>query len=205
MLPDPTLCFITDSSLTEGRLSDEVLKEAIAGGTNMIQLRDHRLRAGPLLKLALRIRNLTKNKALFFVNDRVDIALLSKADGVQLSEQGLKPSDVRRITGNSLLVGRSVHSVAGAKAATLDGADFLIAGTIFKTQSHPSCEPAGVVMISEIRRVTELPILAIGGVGRCNARNVMERGANGVAVITAISQQAEPKLAATALMSELSK
>lgn len=171
----------------------------------MIQLREHNLRGGRLLKLALRVRELTEGKALFFVNDRVDIALLSRADGVQLGEESLKTSEVRRIAGNSLLIGKSVHSVDGAKSATVDGADFLIVGTVFKTQSHPENDPAGPVIIANIRDVTELPIIAIGGVDKSNARNIIDCGANGAAVITAISQHSNAKMAASTLMSKLAK
>ena len=184
---------------------DVVAEAAVDGGVNMVQLRERDLPGGHLLNWAFRLRQITKGRALLIVNDRVDIALLSGADGVQLGEEGMKMADVRRIAGHSLLLGRSVHSVDGAKIAAWDGADFLIVGTIFPTGSHPGGVTAGPELISEIRGVTDVPILAIGGIDDTNVQQVMSAGANGAAVITAISRRPDPQSAARNLMSNMSK
>jgi len=182
-----------------------VTEAAVDGGVNMVQLRERDLPGGHLLNWAFRLRQITQGRALFIVNDRIDIALLSGADGVQLGEEGIKMADVRRITGNSLLLGRSVHSVDSAKIAAWDGADFLIVGTIFPTGSHPGGVTAGPELISRIRNVTDVPILAIGGIDDTNIQQVVSAGANGAAVITAISRRPDPQLAARNLMSNMCK
>ncbi|MCH7801293.1 MAG: thiamine phosphate synthase [Chloroflexi bacterium] len=204
-MPDPVLCFVTNRDQTGGRPLDVVTEAAVDGGVNMVQLRERDLAGGHLLNWAFRLRQITKGRALLIVNDRVDIALLSGADGVQLGEEGIKMADVRRIAGNSLLLGRSVHSVDSAKIAAWDGADFLIVGTIFPTGSHPGGVTVGPELISEIRGVTDVPILAIGGIDDTNIQQVMTAGANGAAIITAISRRPDPQLAARNLMSNMSK
>lgn len=204
-LPDPALCFVTDRDQTAGRPLDVVVEAAIDGGVNMVQLRERDLPGGHLLNWAFRLRQITAGKALFIVNDRIDIAMLSGADGVQLGEEGIKVRDVRRIAGNLLLLGRSVHSVDSAKIAGWEGADFLVVGTIFPTGSHPGGVTAGPELISEIRDATEIPILAIGGIDDTNIQQVMAAGAGGAAVVTAISRRPDPESAARTLLSLMSK
>jgi thiamine-phosphate pyrophosphorylase len=182
-----------------------VTEAAVDGGVNMVQLRERDLPGGHLLNWAFRLRQITRGRALLIVNDRVDIALLSGADGVQLGEEGINIADVRRIAGNSLILGRSVHSVVSARIAVADGADFLVVGTIFPTGSHPGGVTSGPELISDIRIETEIPILAIGGIDDKNIQQVMTAGANGAAVITAISRRPDPQSAARSLFSRMSK
>ena len=195
---------MTNREQTGGRPLDVIVEAAVDGGVNMVQLRERDLPGGHLLNWAFRLRKITTGKALFIVNDRIDIAMLSGADGVQLGEEGIKIRDVRRIAGNSLMLGRSVHSLESAKIATWDGADFLVVGTIFPTGSHPGGVTAGPELISEIRDATDVPILAIGGVDETNIQQVTSAGANGAAVITAISRRPDPKSAAQLLLSLMS-
>lgn len=183
---------------------DVVVEAAVDGGANMVQLRERDLPGGRLLNWAIRLRQITEGRALLIVNDRVDIALLSGADGVQLGEEGMGIPDVRRIAGNSLLLGRSVHSVKNARIAASDGADFLVVGTIFPTGSHPGGVTAGPELISEIRGSLDIPIIAIGGIDDTNIQQVRAAGATGAAVITAISRRPDPEAAARSIMTKLS-
>ena len=131
-LPRPVLCLVTDRRLCRGRKLEQVVEAAVEGGCGMVQLREKDLPAGKLLDLAVRLRSITSGRALLIVNDRVDVALAAGADGVQLPEDGLAVDAARQVGGN-MLVGRSVHSVAGGVQAVADGADFLVAGSVFAT------------------------------------------------------------------------
>ncbi len=171
----------------------------------MVQLREKDLSARDLFELGTRVQNAIAGRAKLILNDRVDIALALNADGVQLPEDRFSVADARRIIGPNLLIGRSVHSVSGAVEAQSDGADFLIAGTIFPSPSHPYGPTQGVDFLRALCREVPVPILAIGGVTTQNVAEVMEAGCSGVAVISAISEAEDPGAAACSLVIEMMK
>ena len=172
---------------------------AIEGGVNLVQLREKDLPGGELLRLAEKLRAITQSKALFFVNERLDVALACDADGVHLGEEALPVKAARKLVGDRLLIGRSVHTVAGARKAEEDGADFIQLGTIFESRSHPGVAPAGVSLLKEVRAAVSLPVIAIGGIKTFNVGEVMDAGASGVAVISAILAAPDPRSAAQEL------
>ncbi len=199
----PALCLVTDRKLCgEERLAG-VVAAAVAGGATMVQLREKDLGARELYDLGLRLRPLLAGRALFVVNDRLDVALALGADGVQLGAAGLPVAAARRLAGDRLRIGRSVHDAAEAVAAEREGADFLIVGTIFATRSHPGQAAAGPGLLAAVRAATRLPLLAIGGVEAANLATVMAAGADGVAVISAIVAASDPQAAAAALAAGL--
>ena len=128
-----------------------------------------------------------EGRAKLIVNDRADIALVARAHGVQLGEEGLPVASAREIIGNGGLIGRSVQSVAAATQAQDDGADFLIVGTMFASRSHPGETPTGPGLMQEISSKCKLPLIGIGGIMPENASEVIQAGASGVAVIFPIS------------------
>ena len=201
----PILCMVTDRFGCAGRPLEDVVAQAVEGGVGMVQLRERDLSADALFELAKRIREITRGRALLFVNDRVDVALAVGADGVQLPESGLPVEAVRRMPGNWLLVGRSVHDVEGAVAAENYGADLLVAGSVFATDSHPGRVPEGIELLHELSRSVGVPYLGIGGVTAENVGVVVEAGASGVAVITAVTESDDPRLAAHDLAGEISR
>ena len=150
------------------------------------------------METALSLRRLTRGRALLFINDRVDVAVASGADGVQLGEDAMTVNAARK-AGSGLLVSRSVHDVEGAARAQRDGADLLVAGTIFPSGSHPGARPAGVGFLERLRAQVSVPYIAIGGVTERNAPTAIAAGAGGVAVIGAIARSQDPKRAARAL------
>ena len=194
-LPRPVLCLVTDRNLCRGRELELVVEAAVEGGCGMVQLREKDLPAGKLLELASKLRSITSGRALLIVNDRVDVALAAGADGVQLPEDSL-PVDAARQVGGNMLVGRSVHSVAGGVQAAADGADFLVAGSVFPTASHPGAEPRGLGLIGGLAGAVDAPVIGIGGINVGNVESVMASGASGVAVIRAISESESTELAA---------
>ncbi len=198
-LPHPTLCLVTDRSYATTRSLATLVADAVLGGVDIVQLREKDLPSGDLLTLAIDIReSTTRGKALFIVNDRVDVALAVGADGVQLGEDAM-PVDVARRIAPQLLIGRSVHSVEGAREAEAQGADFMVVGTIFPTGSKADIEPAGPGLLERIAASVNLPFLAIGGVTSRNVSQVMAAGASGAAVISAILAAPDPRVAAEEL------
>ncbi|HJN91934.1 MAG TPA: thiamine phosphate synthase [Dehalococcoidia bacterium] len=204
-IPSPCLCLVTDRRQTRDRSLETVVEEAVDGGVSMVQLRERDLPGGELLDLARRIRRITEGRALMFVNERIDVALLCGADGVQLGENGIPVSEARQLVGDRLLLSRSVHSVEGAVAAVDAGADLLVVGTIFETGSHPSASTSGPKLISDVAEVVDAPILGIGGINQGNIDQVIAAGGTGAAVITAISAHPDPHRATQDLMSTMSR
>lgn len=196
----PALCLVTDRRRCQGRTLEEVVEAAVAGGVRMVQFREKDLSASELLRLAQRLRAITVGRALLFVNDRVDVAVAAGADGVQLGEKGLPVEAARRAAGDALLIGRSVHEVEGGTRAEAEGADLLILGSIFSTESHPVGVPTGLRPLQKLSSSVLVPVLGIGGVSTANVGEVMDAGAAGAAVISAITKSADPTQAARELV-----
>ena len=173
---------------------------AVAGGVDLVQLREKDLPGGQLLKLAVALEEKISGRARLIINERVvDVAAVLPAAGVQLAEDALPVAAARRLLGRDALLGRSVHSLDGASQAVADGADFLVAGTMYASRSHPGEPPAGPELIRQIAAVTAIPILGIGGITPDNVGAVMQAGASGVAVITNILAATDPEQAAARL------
>lgn len=165
----------------------------------MVQVREKSMLPGELYRLAMKLRNVTRDKALLIINDRVDVALAIGADGVHLPSYSLPICIVKKLGGARLLVGRSVHSVEEAVTAEQQGADYLILGTIYGTASHPGREGSGPELIERVKALVQTPLYAIGGINECNAREVMRAGADGIAVIRSILEAPDPRAAARRL------
>ena len=195
-LPVPCLCLVTDRRLAPAGDLESRVSLAVAGGVNLVQIREKDLAGGELLALSSALQRGLSGGVPLLVNERVDVARAVGASGVQLGEAALAPSAAREILGNDSLIGRSVHSVAGAVQAERDGADFLLVGTMFATSSHPGEEPSGPGLIGRVKSNCSLPVIGIGGINAGNAPLVMEAGAAGVAVISAILAAPDPREAA---------
>jgi|SRR5579884_1345562 len=214
----PQLCLVTDPTVPDLLAR---IKQALEAGITMLQLRGHNLPASYIYELAQALGPLCRQHGtLFIVNDRIDVALATGADGVQLGGRSLPPMAARMLifqnpqtdrrnsentlqaptppgpydsnrsistTSSGFALGVSVHSLAQARTAIEQGADFLIAGTIFASRSHPDRPAAGTELLRQIKQhAPSLPILGIGGINATNAEQVMEAGADGIAVISAI-------------------
>ncbi len=181
----PQLCLVTDPEKPD--LIQKV-EQALAAGVTMLQLRGHTLSSAHLYTLASVLRPLCqKYQATFIVNDRVDVGLAAGADGFQLGTHSLPLIVARQLVGERCLLGASVHSQEEACAAVANGADFLLVGTIFASSSHPGEPTSGPQLVRNLKRVSlTLPLLAIGGITSANAQQVVEAGADGIAVISAI-------------------
>jgi len=196
------LYVITDEKVSRGRSHLQVAEASIAGGADVIQLRDKEAPAGKLYRVALRLRRLTREaKVVFIVNDRIDIALAVDADGVHVGQADLPASAAREIIGPGRILGVSVDTVDEAVLAERDGADYLGVGPVFEARgTKPDAgEPLGVDRVSRIRSRCRLPIVAIGGIDAGNARGVREAGADAAAVISAVAAADDIALAARRL------
>lgn len=201
-----SLYVVTDPILSRGRSHAEVATQAIAGGADVIQLRDKTASGRDLLAAAETIREITASAgALFIVNDRLDIALASGADGVHLGQDDL-PVRAARMIAPDLIVGVSVGSVEEGRRAVVDGADYVALSPLFSTSSKVDAgEGHGLALLSSLCDELEIPVLAIGGINPSNVEQVIWAGAAGVAVISAVIGQPEISLAASHLKSLILK
>jgi thiamine-phosphate pyrophosphorylase len=197
-LPSPCLTLITDRRLCRGLSLEEAVARAVGGGVNVVQLREKDLSAAQLVPLADRLRAITQEKALLIVNGRLDVAQVCGADGVHLPERGASVAATRCLAGDSFIIGRSVHSVEEAVKAQDDGADYVQVGAIFPTRSH-SGPPAGLALLESVDATVAIPIVAVGGISAENVGQVMQAGAAGAAVISAVLASPSPAAAARRL------
>lgn len=195
----PCLALVTDRRLCQTLSLEEAVAQAIEGGANLVQLREKDLPSNELLALADKLRAVTLGRSLFLVNDRLDVALACAADGVQLPEQGLPVAAARRLAPETFIVGRSVHSVAEAVRAQEEGADYVQVGSIFASRSHPDQPAAGLALLEATAAAVTIPILAVGGITAANVGEVMQVGASGAAVISAVLGAPSPREAARGL------
>lgn len=182
------LYVILDIGAMRGRLPEEALREAIAGGARLFQYRDKTSSMREAYQQACRLRQIAADAgATFIVNDRCDLALAVEADGVHLGQEDLPLAHARAIMGRQKLIGISTHRPEQVLDATVGGADYIGFGPIFRTSTKPDHEPiVGIEGIHKVRSLTSLPLFAIGGITLDTAGSIVEAGADGVAVISAI-------------------
>ena len=164
------------------------VKEALKAGVKAIQLREKDLSMRELLKLAYRMRDLTKKyNAKLFINDRFDIASAVEADGVHLTQNSIPADAVRKIVKKKLLIGVSTHSLKEAKEAERSGADFITLGPIYRTPSKLKYgSPLGIDTLREISKKIKIPVFAIGGGKGSRIKDLKKTEAYGVAMISEI-------------------
>jgi thiamine-phosphate pyrophosphorylase len=189
---------VTSGGLAPGRGHRDVAIAAIEGGATAIQLRAPELSDEQLLPLASELAGRCREVGvLFVVNDRVDVAAQTSA-GVHVG-QGDDPSDARRRIGSDAVLGISVSSPREAVEARDAGADYL-GVTVWATATKPEAAPVGIEGLRAVVEVTSLPVVAIGGIDADNASEVLEAGAVGVAVVSAVAAAPDPVAATRRLV-----
>jgi thiamine-phosphate pyrophosphorylase len=180
----PPLYAVLDPEQVKQRPVSSVLAALLKGETRIVQLRAKNLVARDCLELAREVRRQTAAAGCrFIVNDRVDIARISDADGVHLGQEDLPLAAARKLMGEKL-VGISTHDLAQAREAERDGADYIGFGPIFGTATKETGYSArGIAMLREVRRAVALPIVAIGGIQESNVKSVWQAGADSAAMI----------------------
>ncbi len=187
MAVDFKLYLITDRKVTKVPLPDAV-RLALKGGVRAVQVREKDLPVRDLLAIAQELRRITQeSNAKLFINDRVDVAVAVEADGVQLGHQSIPPKAVRKIVGEKMLIAVSTHSLAEAVNAEEAGADLITLGPIFVTPSKMQYgDPLGIEALGIVKKHIRIPVFGLGGIRNANIAQVMQAGADGIAMISAI-------------------
>ncbi|MUW15162.1 thiamine phosphate synthase [Halorubrum sp. CBA1125] len=197
---------VTQDGLSGDRSTTDVVEAAIDGGIDAVQLREKGASALERYELGRRIRSLTSDAGVpLIVNDRIDLAAAVDADGVHLGQSDLPVHVARERLGEEAVVGCSTSTVEEARAAERAGADYLGVGAIYGTSSKDvpdGKDGVGSERVAAIADAVDLPVIGIGGIDAANARPVVEAGATGVAVISAITAAEDPE-AATATLGEV--
>lgn len=190
---------LTSSGYVAGRGHLEVALAAVEGGANAVQLRAPELADLELFPLASEIAPACREAGVLFVlNDRIEVALGSGADGVHLGQDDLE-GDPRERLGPEPLLGISVETPEQASAAEAAGADY-VAVTVWATPTKPEARPRGLEGLREVVAATSLPVVGIGGIHVGNATDVLDAGAEGVAVISAVGAMPDPVAATRELV-----
>lgn len=205
------LYFVMGSQDCGSRPPVDVLRQAIRGGITCFQFREKNsgLTMAETMALGRRLHDeCRKHHVPFIVNDRVDVALLLEADGVHVGQEDLPVREVKKLIGADMQIGVSVQTVEEAERAIANGADYLGTGPMAVTASKQDAKrPIGTQGLSalsgKLRR--KVPLVAIGGINKENAFEIVSAGADGIAVISAIARQQDPERAATELRKTVQK
>lgn len=200
----PPLYVILDAALlTTSEL--DVAKKLSDAGVRLFQYRNKRGSSRELLQASSALaEEFAQRGALFFVNDRPDVAFLSGASGVHVGQKDLPVAESRAALGQGKLLGISTHNLEQFRAAAETDADYIALGPVFDTDSKANPDPVvGTAMIREARKLTRKPIVAIGGITLDRAKEVMEAGADSVAVISDILRAIDPAKRARQFLSLL--
>jgi thiamine-phosphate pyrophosphorylase len=191
--------FVTQGDLSERRGTVATVEAAVQAGVDVVQLREKHTSARARYELGLELREVTREAGVpLVVNDRVDLAAALNADGVHLGDDDLPVAVARDQLGPEAIVGRSVSTPEGARAAEAAGADYLGVGAVFATSTKNTRGDESEIGVETVRAVAEavdIPIVGIGGITHENAAEVVAAGADGVAVVSAIAAAADPKTA----------
>lgn len=184
---DLLLYAVTDRSWLKGETLLSQVERAIKGGATFVQLREKELDAMHFLEEAKEIRKLCqKYNVPFVVNDNVEIAVRSDADGVHVGQSDMEAGDVRAKLGPDKIIGVSVQTAEQAVLAQERGADYLGVGAVFPTGSKADAQEVSHEMLKKICQAVDIPVIAIGGIGADNVRELSGSGICGIAVISAI-------------------
>ena len=194
---------VTEGRLAGDRTTADVVRAAVRGGVDVVQLRETEASARERYDRGRTLRAITRDAGVpLVVNDRVDLARAVDADGVHLGDDDLPVAVAREELGPEAVVGRSVSTVAGARAAAAAGADYLGVGAVYHTgtkDTDPEQTAVGLDRVRAIRAAVDLPLVGIGGVDADTAGDVVAAGADGVAVVSAVMAADDPADATRAL------
>jgi len=187
MIQIPKLYAITDRQRANCT-HEEIVRMLSDGGASLIQLRDKEASGRELLEQAIACLKLTRNVgATLIINDRVDVALTAGADGVHLGQDDLSVEEAREILGEDKIIGVSTHSIDQFRAALETSANYIAVGPVYPTITKENPAPVvGLELVREARKLTDRPLVAIGGINHARAPEVIEAGADCVAVISAL-------------------
>ncbi len=198
---DYSLYLVTDRGLSKGRPTLDIVRSAVQGGVTCVQVREKECSTLDFIEQAQSIKEYLQSKGVpLIINDRVDVALAVKADGVHLGQTDMPLDMAKNIIGDSMIIGISAESLEDAIAAEKGGADYLGVSPIYATPTKTdTAPPLGLEGLQTIRKRVSLPLVGIGGLNRDNAAAVIRHGGDGVAVVSAIVAADDPMQAADEL------
>ena len=191
---DYSLYLVTDRGMAGGRSTLAIVTAAVSGGVTCVQLREKDCSTLEFIEQALAIKIFLETRVVpLIINDRIDVALAIAADGVHLGQSDMPLETARKIAGRSMLIGISAESVQDAVEAEKGAADYLGVSPIYATPTKSdTAPPLGLEGLREIRKRVKIPLVAIGGLNKSNAAEVIRHGADGVAVVSAIVAADDP-------------
>ncbi|MDP6139203.1 MAG: thiamine phosphate synthase [Candidatus Woesearchaeota archaeon] len=204
---DNKLYVITESAISKGRSNEEVVREAIKGGAEIIQLREKEWDKEQIKEEAVKLLKICKeNNVLFIVNDYIDVAMEIGADGVHLGQSDISCMSIeeaREICKDKLIIGLSTHSVEQAVDADQEDVDYITIGPIYKTRTKDFT--VGVEIIKPVLDNVHKPVIVIGGINKNNINEVLGQGVRSVAVISAVVAAEDVRKAASELVEKIKK
>jgi len=184
---DLALYVVTDRGILGEKDLMKSIEQAILGGATVVQLREKNISTLAFHNIAVEVKKVTsKYKVPLIINDRIDIALSSQADGLHIGQDDMPLEIARKILGKEKIIGVSVRNLSEAMIAEKKGADYLGVGAVFPTGSKSDATLVGLAELKRIKEKVKIPVVAIGGINETNTREVMEHKADGVAVISAV-------------------
>jgi thiamine-phosphate pyrophosphorylase len=198
---DWALYLVTDRRLAGARPLEELVRAAVRGGVTAVQLREKECRTREFVELARGLKAILSPAGIpLIINDRVDVALAARADGVHLGQSDMEYRDARALLGPDAIVGLSVETTAQAGEVEALDADYLGVSPIFPTPTKTDTAAAwGTEGLAALRKTSRHVLVAIGGINAANAAGVMHAGADGIAVVSAICEARDPEEAARQL------
>ena len=195
------LYLVTDRSLSLGRPLEDIVAKAVDGGVTMVQLREKDTDTGEFVKLARRLLAVLKPLNIpLIINDRVDVALAVDADGVHIGQSDMAYEDVRRLIGKDKIIGLSVENFKDIEIANTLDVDYIGISPVFGTPTKTdTAEPFGLDGLRKAVALSIHPTVAIGGMNKDSAKDVMLTGCDGIAVVSAICSASSPYIAAKEL------
>lgn len=194
---DYTLYLVTDSQLLKGRKLETIVYQAIRGGVSLVQLREKKASSLDFYMIAKKVKEVTdKFNVPLIINDRIDIALSVDAAGVHIGQEDLPCKIARQILPKDKIIGVSVHNIEEALRAQEDGADYLGCGAVFTTSTKSDVSNLTIDKLAEIKKAVNIPVVAIGGINKNNVPSLRNTNIDGIAVVSAIVGEDDPKLAA---------
>jgi thiamine-phosphate pyrophosphorylase len=201
------LCLVTDEKLCLGRPVEEVVEQAACGGVTAVQLREKYLSTKDFLKRAFQLKKILSAYHIpLIINDRIDVALAVKADGIHVGQNDMPYEYFRKIIPGKMIRGLSVETPEQAAKAEDYELDYLSVSPVFLTSTKTELEHEwGTEGLRQLAANTRHTLVAIGGINRSNAKKVIKAGAKGIAVVSAICSAPDPMAAASELRSIIDK
>ena len=179
-----------------------IVEKALQAGVTVLQLREKTATTRDFYQLALRIKPIARQYNVpLLINDRLDIALAVDADGVHVGQEDLPVAVVRRLIGPDKILGATAATVAAAQTAEREGADYIGSGAMFPTLTKPGKQVLPLNMLAQIKQAVQVPVVAIGGITADNLLTLKITGVDGLAVVSAIMDSADPAAATQEILS----